>query len=73
MNSEKIKDIIKDAEEKLEIELKEGKTTSFEIKGQSVLIPTAIINLVHTLNPKDDKKREAITNELFRDKKNAKM
>ena len=39
---------------------------TFEHDGKTIGIPKSIVDLVMNLNPKDDKKREAITKELFK-------
>jgi len=68
---DKIEKIIDDAFKKAEKELNKKDVdigATFSHEGKEIGIPQALMDLVMALNPKDDKKRNDITNQLFKDK-----
>jgi len=67
----KVQQVIDTAFKKAENELNKKDVAigaTFSHDGEEIAIPQALIDLVMALNPKDDKQRADITNQLFKDK-----
>ena len=67
--SKNAKTTIENAKKQFQEDLKKGKGTKIELNNETLFISDAFLNLVKNLNPKDDEKRKAITNELFGESK----
>jgi len=70
-NHKQAEEIINNAFKKAENELNKKDVAigaTFSHDGEEIAIPQALIDLVMALNPKDDKQKADITNQLFKDK-----